>query len=133
MSKIKVRFNLAKGKNYRHWQVETETQKLYYDPQIHYLTFYKCVLKNRFNQAKKIFEGKNRQPCAWLVAEEYQVNKSPPTNLGKPIFYNPKKYPYWIDSDRQNIDNRQYQKIATVNSQLYILSAINKQLTLFGE
>jgi len=52
--KIKVRFNLGKGKNYMKWKLEFPTHSEYYSPEDYNLALFGCQLKNHKKTAEKI-------------------------------------------------------------------------------
>jgi hypothetical protein len=56
----KVRFHLAKGEHFMHWQVRGPNGYLqFYDPKQFALKMYNCVLKNQRATAQKICDGEN--------------------------------------------------------------------------
>lgn len=116
----KIRFNLARGKYYRHWQIKKDKEVLYFNPLNCSLQFYNCILKSYTGTAEKIFEGGNRKPCAWLVCEKFEVTDNNSQPKEKEILFNPKLAPYWRDSNQKNIDNTEYKKIVSIGSKLYV-------------
>ena len=70
----KVRFHLARGKHYMHWQVkDKDGNNEYYDPAEVTLIMKECKLHNQPNATKKILLGENKRPCAWVICEKVEV------------------------------------------------------------
>ncbi|MEN9520753.1 MAG: hypothetical protein RLZZ381_3341 [Cyanobacteriota bacterium] len=129
--RYKLKFNLARGKNFRKWQVREDQNARYFDPEIYSLILYNCYLSNQANTAKKIFAGANRQPVAYILFDDLEVIEANSTfGLHIPIFYNPKKAPYWQSANGANIDKSSYNKIGTLNNKVYILEE-SQQMSLF--
>ena len=59
-----VRFHLAKGEHYRHWQVKRGAEVHYYDPAQYNLILWGCRLRNHAKTAQKIHDGANKS--VWL-------------------------------------------------------------------
>lgn len=117
---FKVRFHLAKGPNYKKWQVTSSCgAKSYHDPEKNELEMIGCKLKNNKKTAQKIFDGENKTVCAWIECDEIHIrNIKLNSTLHSKIFYNPKKSPYWIDQNGQDIDNKQFPIIFSDGNQL---------------
>ena len=69
--KIKVRFNLGKGKNYMKWKLQFPTHSEYYSPSEYNLAMFGCTLKNSKTTAKKIHDGAHKTVCAWILCDKY--------------------------------------------------------------
>jgi len=102
-----IRRHLGKGKHFGWWQIReyiTNSKQggivEYVDPSKFTIIFRTCYLYNRPNTAKKILEGANKQPCAWICAgsyvkdnvEDVEIADDMPTELE----FNPKKAINWI-------------------------------------
>lgn len=72
-AKIKVRFNLGKGKNYMKWKVQCGNQSDYYNPKEYNLFLYNCQLKNHKKTAEKINQGANKSVCAWILCDKIML------------------------------------------------------------
>jgi hypothetical protein len=119
---FKVRFHLAKGLNYKKWQVTSKCgRKLYYDPEKYELEMIGCELKNNKKIAQKIFGGENKTVCSWVECEEINIKKSNGHYcLHNKIYYNPRNAPYWTDQNGYDIDNRKFPLIFSSGKQLLI-------------
>lgn len=120
----KIRFNLARGENYKKWQIKTTTSKYYLDPKKVNLIMEQCVLKNNKKIAKKIFEGENKSVCAWILCNKFSIKPIKPSfiiNKANEIKYNPKKMPHWTDG-KNNLDDKKFEKIITINQQLFTVN-----------
>ena len=107
----KVRFHLAKGKNYLKWQIKDEEGKvIYYTPEEVVIKMINCKLINKGSTAEKIFAGDNKSVCAWIECEDYEVypsNQYRSTTMKHKLRFNPKILPFWHVPDREyhNLDN----------------------------
>ena len=75
-----VRRHLGKGANFMHYQIRGHVTDAkqgdiveYVNPKTHSIVFKGCHLHNKFNQSAKILGGASKAPCAWLIAESYDV------------------------------------------------------------
>lgn len=96
-AKIKVRFNLGRGKNYMKWKVEYGKTSEYYSPDEYNLFLYGCQLKNSRKTADKIHQGANKSVCAWVLCDTILLGK----NIELPeattrLTYNPRVQPNWL-------------------------------------
>ena len=71
---IKVRFNLGRGKNYMKWKIESKSGVEYHSPDNVQLIMFNCVLKNNKKMAQRIFNGENKNVCAWILCESIIIN-----------------------------------------------------------
>jgi len=114
--KAKVRFHLARGINYQRWQVKTEIGITYYDPDDHILQMDNATLRNQRKTAERICGGENKSVCAWVECDDIKVTRANPDTA--PVIedfahYNPKRRPFWHNSARENLDNANYERLAT--------------------
>jgi hypothetical protein len=132
MRKIKVRFNLGRGKNYMKWKIQSKSGVEYHSPEDVQLVIHNCVLKNNRKTAQKIFEGENKDVCAWILCESIEINHKEnfsqvACNLIKysdtvyKLRYNPKVLPYWVTGE-DNLDNSEFKTIASSNKELFIIN-----------
>lgn len=121
-----VRFHLARGKNYLKWQIKnTKTEDVrYYDPELYQLIMTNCKLINYKPIANRIYEGANKDVCAWISCSSV----IPLTNIDKEreeenqICYNPRVAPYWTNHDySENIDGMQFIYLVTKGRKLFKL------------
>lgn len=110
MAKIKVRFNLGKGKNYMKWKIEADGRSEYYSPDEYNLFMYGCQLKNQRATANKIHQGANKSVCAWILCDNIFLGQNvelPEANTR--LTYNPRVRPNWMAgeavADNANFDS----------------------------
>lgn len=117
--KIKVRFNLGRGKNYLKWKVQYESEVVYYDPAEITLFMFGCILKNNKSAAEKIHQGANKNVCAWVLCDEVFLGKNVELPTGATqLKYNPRVQPNWT-ADGANVDNHQYESIHSDGRKLF--------------
>ena len=128
-----VRFHLASGKHYMHWQVKVKqgsktVDVYYYDPKEYQLEMRGCRLINKVNKAKKVHEAGVKDVAGWVRCDEVMLRKEhfsvlPIDNLER-VFYNPIKDIHWrreSDCGEFDWDNSEYATLITDNKQVYIL------------
>jgi hypothetical protein len=123
-TKIKVRFNLGKGKNYMKWKVEYPDGFVdYYNPIETQLILKNCQLKNNRKTAEKILNGEHKTVCAWVLCEDIELkydNFTPFQNMDlKLLKYNPKVLPYWVVDDLC-MDNSKIDEIGSIHNKLFL-------------
>ena len=118
---LKIRFNLMRGKNFKKWAIYENGKKSYIKPEDYDLTLINCTLKNNFEKAKKIFEGQDKDVCAWIECEKIIKSKKATINLENQIRYNPKIKPFWRNRKEEKIDGLFFEKIVTCGKQLYFV------------
>ena len=127
--KIKVRFNLGRGKNYMKWKIESKSSGVeYHSPENIQFVMKNCILKNNRKVADKILNGENKSVCAWIMCESISIYSVPleieqqEHLFDKPIGlkYNPRKNPFWTNAKNENLDNTEYEKIYSIKSELFI-------------
>lgn len=127
--KIKVRFNLGRGKNYMKWKIEYPSGNIeYYSPTDVQLILSKCQLKNNKTTAEKIFKGEHKVVCAWILCENLEVKKNDFISYDimdlDRLKYNPKRLPYWVIEDGYRhpicVDGCKINEIATVDYKLFL-------------
>lgn len=127
----KVRFHLARGKHYQHWQVkDKDGSSQYYDPEEVTLIMKDCKLHNQVNATKKIyFDGENKRPCAWVKCRKVEITPKDDRPFSDyELAFNPRKNYHWIGINHMyldplvleyNVDNQIFSFIATHLRQLY--------------
>ena len=122
MKRIKVRFNLGRGKNFMKWKVQYPNGVIeYYSPSEAQLVMTRCQLKNHKKTAQKIFEGANKTVCAWVLCEEIDIRKETfiqfDVNCDR-IRYNPRVQPNWL-LNGEIVDSQRVDMIGSVDYGLY--------------
>lgn len=119
--RIKVRFNLSRGKNFMKWKVETPGGKPeYYSPDAVQLRLTKCTLKNHKKTAEKIYQGANKTVCAWVLCDAISIEpaKTIDTSSLEQIKYNPRIQPNWMWRDAI-ADGRQVNEMVSEGNKLF--------------
>ena len=122
MKRIKVRFNLGRGKNFMKWKVQYPNGVIeYYSPSEAQLVMTRCQLKNHKKTAQKIFGGANKTVCAWVLCEEIDIRKETfiqfVVNCDR-IRYNPRIQPNWL-LNGEIVDSQRVDMIGSVDYGLY--------------
>jgi len=125
--KIKVRFHLAQGENYMHWQIKYENGNVqYFDPKKFQLVMFECKLRNQKGTAEKIcYEGQNKTVCAWIECDEVIVStiiESDVSLMRMQVSYNPRVEPNWTNGISEDLDNTEYHIIKSINNKLYVVN-----------
>ena len=115
---MKIRFNLSRGENYKKWVVYNKKEKIYIDPKKYNLSLFKCKLKNNSSKAKKIFNGENKEICAWIEFEKIKIYPSKKIELKNRLRYNPKIKPFWTNEKEENLDGIFFEKIETYDTMM---------------
>lgn len=121
MKRIRVRFNLGKGKNYMKWKVEYPDKRVeYFQPAEVQLVMAGCTVKNYGKTARKIFEGGTKTVCAWVLCDSILIRKEgfDPDNENR-IRYNPRVQPNWMLNGRV-VDGEAFSEIFSVDYGLYV-------------
>lgn len=130
MRPYKVRFHLAKGENYKKWQIKnTKTNEVtYIDPHKFWLILDDCKFRNQRGTARRIFNGENKTVCAWIEcyhAEWVPVNvgDDPDSNFRRhqvlhSVSYNPRIHPFWASLHGENLDNYQATRVVSWGREL---------------
>lgn len=125
MKKTKVRFHLAGGEHFKHWQVTLPNGVVeYHDPVKVSLYLRDCRLKNRRKTAERIFAGEtNKTVCSWVETSEVLVIHEPTIDAtGSMVMYNPHIAPFWRDEQGVDIDGIHCTNIFSIGKNLYRLS-----------
>jgi hypothetical protein len=124
-----VRFHLASGKNYMHWQVKVmqgrkKVDVYYYDPADYQLEMINCKLVNKVNKAKKVNKAGKKDVAGWVKCDEVILTKESSVDNLEKLYYNPIRDVHWRrDSDGGEFawDDSEYSTLITNNKQVYIL------------
>lgn len=119
--KIKVRFNLGRGKNYMKWKIEGPLGVEYHSPTEVQLIMENCQLRNNRKVAEKIFNGMNKDVCAWIICDSIIIRfeRFEKVWVKNRLKYNPRKKPYWTDYKDNDVDNKKFDKVVSVDYGLY--------------
>ena len=124
MKSIKVRFNLSKGKNYMKWKIEYPNKTVeYHDVSEVQLVMNNCKLKNYKKVAEKIYNGANKEVCAWVLCEELSIKKE---NFIKDegydrVRYNPREIPHWVYKGEM-ADGTSFNTLISIDFGLYCMA-----------
>ena len=114
----RIRFHLAKGKNFMKWQVKSPSGEVqFYEPSEVTIFMEGCVLRNQKGTAEKIFGGEDKTVCAWVDAVDLRVVAAPIKNImstSAVLHYNPRVLPYW-NLDGKDIDKSKHTSLFTSN------------------
>jgi hypothetical protein len=120
--RIRVRFNLGKGKNYMKWRVlRTDGSVEFLDPNEVQLVMIGCTFKNSKRAAQRIFEGANKTVCAWILCDRLEVKRPLEYSDNEDVQakYNPRVAPNWRIGEH-DIDDRETESLHTVGSRIFI-------------
>lgn len=119
---FKVRFHLAKGKNYRKWQIkDADGTVSFYEPSEVTLYMRNCFLHNNKKTAEKIFGGEDKTVCAWVSCKEVDVVVLPIKNPMNSVnlAYDPRVAPHWRNGE-DNIDGTDYDELFTSDRKIFL-------------
>ena len=76
------------------------------------------------SMARKIFEGANKNVCAWVACEDVEVRDRgkvipPPVNGMTQYKYNPRKNPHWSTDTNPNMDGKKFSVMMTHDRKIY--------------
>jgi hypothetical protein len=110
IKKHKIRFNLGRGVNYEKWKITYPDESVkYFEPSDVTIVMKDCFLRNQKGTANKIYNGDNKNVCAWIEAKQVEVinNSDIEYKTIDHIRYNPKVNPFWtingVNSDGEVI------------------------------
>ena len=128
--RYKVRFHLAKGEYYRHFQVTfPDGRRKYYDPESNFIYMENARLYNNCRVAEKIHGGRNKTVCSWIECDEVDIrgilgslfsDEPIPNGDGKiELKYNPRVNPHWLENG-ENVDFKVYPRLFTVGKSVFV-------------
>jgi hypothetical protein len=127
--RFRVRFHLAKGRHYKHWQIIDKRNGFhrdYYDPDKCDIIMRKCRLGNQESTARKIFEGAHKTVCAWVDCDDLDIMyHASPTYEETDVQgmtqykYNPRRNPHWFTEDCNNCDGEKMLLLTTKGRNIY--------------
>jgi len=126
MGKIKLRYNLSRGKNYMKWKITYPNNIVeYHHPTDVQLILINPHLKNNKKTAAKIFSGAHKVVCAWILCDDIEIKTEDfiqSDRLGKRLSYNPRSCIHWrLEAHDEDMDDRKFSRIESVDYNLYLV------------
>jgi len=115
----KVRFHLARGENFRKWQVLHNGKREYYDPKSVSLVMEGCRLHNNPRVARIINDGAEKSVCAWVSCSSVGVVDPQPPGESQ-VLYNPRVTPNWCDGNGKNLDGMSVPRLSTSGRRIFM-------------
>jgi hypothetical protein len=107
------------------WKIEYPNGTIeYHSPTDVQLIMGECELKNHKKVAEKIYDGGVKVVCAWVLCDTIEVKTTDFIQYDPLLIrirYNPRITPNWV-LDGIIVDNCKFVKIASIGSQLWIIS-----------
>ena len=133
---FKVRFHVAEGEHYKHWQIRTvckgKPDRIEYEnPAEVQLELVGCTLRTKIGVAKKVFKSQVRDVCGWVECEHVITTYLDPITVEglSRVTYDPKINPYWkIEGDSDNYEMLMVGDLITSGKRLYILKFNTKAM-----
>jgi hypothetical protein len=126
MNKFKLRFSLAKGKNYLKWKLTHPDGKVeFLEPTEVVITLDGAKLVNQKGTATKIFNGAHKEVCAWVEADSVSVHHQKPSSqlimstTTPKVTYNPRVTPNWV-LNGENVDKEKFTRLYTIGRNLHL-------------
>jgi len=125
----RVRFHLARGEHYMHWQVRGNDGSVrYYDPNKYSLELCGCRLVNKINEAQRVHNAGVKNVCGWIECDNFYISDAseelhPIDNLER-VRYNPIVDPHWRrdgDDNTFHWDDSRFDTLITEGNKVYIL------------
>jgi hypothetical protein len=118
----KVRFHLANGKHYMHWQVKSPNgEEFYFNPNEVTIEIEEAYLKVDNAKALSITKGGEKQACAWIMCEEVRVLEGISKATKNEIKYNPRKHSHFTLNDGDtSINKQEFTQLITVGNKVFI-------------
>lgn len=123
----RIRFHLARGIHYLHWQVRGDDGSVkYYDPKQYQLEMINCRLVNKLNEAKKVNFAGVKDVCGWIECEDYNAINSQDSLVVddlESLTYNPIKDVHWRrsgDDGEFYWDNYTFDMLITSSNRVYV-------------
>ena len=124
--KFKLRFNLGQGENFMKWKLTSPDGEVqFFEPSEVVITLNNAKLINHKSTAKKIFDGANKEVCAWIEADRVDVHEQKsgdmlmmPTSKPK-VSYNPRIVPNWV-LNGENVDKEVFGRLYTIGRNIHL-------------
>lgn len=116
----KIAFHLGRGANYMHYQIKLASGEIVYvNPDTHDITLKGCKLRNQKAASMKIFKGANKERCAWIDFESYEVTAKRNYTSDVHVRFNPRVSPTWTINGEGEKDNTTFDVLKTNGNQIY--------------
>jgi hypothetical protein len=120
----RVRFHLAKGENFRKWQVRhPDGHVTYHDPDTSTLVMAGCYLRNSRKVAERIHGGANKDVCAWVLCRNVSFAFTPwvpaYSNWPGEVRFNPRIMPHWHDQHGTDLDGTRFYCVMSYGRSLF--------------
>lgn len=117
----KIAFHLGRGKNFMHWQIKSDDGTIIYvDPQVNDIVLHGCTLKNQKAASQKIFNGGEKNRCAWVQFTSFEITPLTGVETDVQVRFNPRVSPTWIVGETNGHDGREFATMYTNKSKLFI-------------
>lgn len=132
ISMYKVRFNLRRGKTYMKWKVAHTSSTIadqYVDPSEFILKMDQCRLKNKKEKAMEIFDGANKDVCAWIECANVEILAADRVRdymdeVSGELTYSPRNAPHWTNQAMEDCDDRVYPEMVTIDKGVFAISKL---------
>ena len=115
----KIAFHLAKGANFQKWQIrDSSNEATYFCPDTHTIVLRGCRLHNQKGASLRIFNGGEKNRCAWIEFESYEIIAKSQVSEGTELSFNPRVCPTWVVNGK-NADNSRFETIVTNGKKVY--------------
>ncbi len=118
--KHKIAFHLARGINFMHFQIKMGNGEIVYvNPNTHSIILKGCMLKNRKSSSLKIFNGADKERCAWIEFDSFEIVPVIESTSNINVRFNPRVCPTWMVNNEGNKDNTTFETLYTSKHNLY--------------
>jgi hypothetical protein len=118
--KHKIAFHLARGINFMHFQIKMGNGEIVYvNPNTHSIILRGCTLKNQKAASLKIFNGADKQRCAWVEFDSFEIVPIIETISATNVRFNPRICATWMVNNEGNKDNTTFETLYTSKHNLY--------------
>lgn len=114
---MRIRFNLERGQYYNQWQVIDRFSTWYLEPNTIFL-LKDCTLINKRSTATKIFEGANKEVCAWIEFRDMTFLTE--ATCSEEVRFNPRENPFWTYKG-EDVDGKFFDELVVVERKIYEL------------
>src|SRR5210317_272586 len=125
--KYQIRFHLARGEHYMHWQIKAHDGSVQYiNPAKQGIEKIGCKLVNKIGAAKRVNSQGVKDVCGWIECDNYwprYIDHIPIYGLER-LSYNPIRDIHWrraSDDGEFSWDNSEYDSLVTNGSSVYVL------------
>jgi len=116
----KIAFHLGRGKNFMHWQIKDSAGNVsYVDPETNDIVLHECTLRNQKSASLRIYNGGEKNRCAWVEFERYEVTKRSNYTSFVNVRFNPRVSPTWQVNGNSEQDGRTFSTLRTNSKNLY--------------